>query len=105
MIISKEWLIESAACNDGIKWFTRNYKNDEVDVFDLIKVLCKRKKQWWAVWLIGRFLDDDVYMNWLCRIGNVTHPDFHTKLKSFVRHGIRLLEVQNDESRHSANNS
>ena len=54
MKITKEWLSEKSACEDGMDWFDRFVKSDSVLVME---GLLSESKLDWANWLIVRLLN------------------------------------------------
>ena len=54
MKITKEWLSEKSACEDGMDWFDRFGKSDSVLVME---GLLSESKLDWANWLIVRLLN------------------------------------------------
>jgi hypothetical protein len=53
MIVTKEWLKERSACNDGVKWFEGQKETDGVKV---VEKLIKEKQLNWANWLVVRLM-------------------------------------------------
>jgi hypothetical protein len=50
--ITVDWLKEKNACSEGIDWYVKHGKKE--NVFDVIKDLKKEKQYQWANWLLSR---------------------------------------------------
>jgi hypothetical protein len=53
MELTKEWLSEQCACQEGINWFENSGKTESSEVIEL---LLKDEKLGWANWLVVRLL-------------------------------------------------
>jgi len=54
MEITKKWLERKNACNEGLNWFTDNYKS--IDGIELVNILKKIDLDWTS-WLIVRIMN------------------------------------------------
>jgi hypothetical protein len=54
MKLTKKWLREKAACDEGLSWFVSQKETDSLKV---LKVLMKEHQYQWANWLVCRLMD------------------------------------------------
>ena len=62
MKITKEWLAEKNACQDGLDWFTK--QNKEFEPIPLLYLLIKENQLDWANWLIVRVMEYKQYVSY-----------------------------------------
>jgi len=60
--ITKKWLVEKNACQDGYNWFTK--QNKEFEPVPLLYLLIKKNQLDWANWLIVRVMDYSQYVSY-----------------------------------------
>ena len=62
MKITKEWLAEKNACQDGYNWFTK--QNKEFEPVPLLNLLIKKNQLDWTNWLVVRVMNYSQYVSY-----------------------------------------
>jgi len=60
--ITKKWLVEKNACQDGYNWFVEQGK--EVEPIPLLNLLIKKNQLEWANWLLVRVMEYKQYVSY-----------------------------------------
>ena len=60
--ITRNWLAEKNACQDGYNWFTK--QNKEFEPIPLLNLLIKKNQLDWANWLIVRVMEYKQYVSY-----------------------------------------
>lgn len=105
MQITKEWLIEKEACEEGLNWFLNQ---SETDLYKLIDKLIKENHKDWAKWLITRVMNRQQQLKYAITCAELVLPIFETKYphelraRAAIEATKRVLEDDSEENRDAA---
>ena len=105
MQITKEWLIEKEACEEGLNWFLNQ---SETDLYKLIDKLIKENHKDWANWLIVRVMNRQQQLKYAIACAELTLPIFEKQIPQDNRPRLaikatkRVLEDDSEENRDAA---
>lgn len=104
MQITKEWLIEKEACEEGFEWFLNQ---SETDLFKLIDKLIKKRKDW-ANWLITRVMGRQQQLQYAISCAELVLPISEEEFpqdnrpRTAIEAAKKVLEEDSNENRNSA---
>ena len=106
MKITKEWLAEKNACQDGYNWFTK--QNKEFEPVPLLYLLIKKNQLNWANWLIVRVMEYKQYVSYAVFAAELVIDIFEKKYpddkhpREAIEAAKKCIKNPNDENKKEA---
>jgi hypothetical protein len=107
--ITKKWLVEKNACQDGFEWFVE--QNKEFEPVPLLYLLIKKNQLDWANWLIVRVMDYSQYVSYAVYAAELVidifekqYPD-DKRPRTAIEAAKKCIENPNEENKKEAANA
>ena len=109
MKITKEWLAEKNACQDGYKWFVEQGK--EFEPIPLLNLLIEENQLEWANWLIVRVMEYKQYVSYAVyaaeQVIDIFEKEFpdDKRPRTAIEAAKKCIENPNEENKKEAANA